>query len=139
MHGFWINECESAILANRFTSATKLAAAHESAPSRRTSGFESYELGPGDSIAFDSSTPHEYLNKTDDYVHVIRVVIHPGPGRGNADFHQANQPQVAVWSVITRAGWSWPVTASRRMGGGCQTSVILVAFGTCVQARPRRD
>ena len=27
-------------------------------------GFESYELGPGDSIAFDSSTPHEYLNKT---------------------------------------------------------------------------
>src|SRR5437763_2773277 len=26
-------------------------------------GFESYELGPGDSIAFDSSTPHEYLNK----------------------------------------------------------------------------
>ena len=24
-------------------------------------GFESYELGPGDSIAFDSSTPHECL------------------------------------------------------------------------------
>ncbi len=44
-------------------------------------GFESYELGPGDSIAFDSSTPHEYLNKTGDYVHAISVVVHSGPGR----------------------------------------------------------
>ena len=44
-------------------------------------GFESYELGPGDSIAFDSSTPHEYLNKTGDYVHAIWVVIHSEPGR----------------------------------------------------------
>jgi transcriptional regulator with XRE-family HTH domain len=44
-------------------------------------GFESYQLGPGDSIAFDSSTPHEYLNKTGDYVHAIWVVIHSEPGR----------------------------------------------------------
>ena len=44
-------------------------------------GFENYELGPGDSIAFDSSTPHEYLNKTGDYVHAIWVVVHSGPGR----------------------------------------------------------
>ena len=44
-------------------------------------GFESYELGPGDSIAFDSSTPHEYVNKTGDYVHAIWVVIHSEPGR----------------------------------------------------------
>ena len=44
-------------------------------------GFESYELGPGDSIAFDSSTPHEYLNKTGDYVHAISVVVHSEPGR----------------------------------------------------------
>ena len=44
-------------------------------------GFESYELGPGDSIAFDSSTPHEYLNKTGDFVHAIWVVVHSGPGR----------------------------------------------------------
>jgi len=40
-------------------------------------GFDSYELGPGDSIAFDSATPHEYLNKTTDYVHAIWVVIRP--------------------------------------------------------------
>jgi transcriptional regulator with XRE-family HTH domain len=45
-------------------------------------GFESYELGPGDSIAFDSSTPHEYLNKTGDYVRAIWVVVHAEPGRG---------------------------------------------------------
>ena len=44
-------------------------------------GFESYELRPGDSIAFDSSTPHEYLNKTGDYVHAIWVVVHSEPGR----------------------------------------------------------
>ena len=44
-------------------------------------GFESYELGPGDSIAFDSSTPHEYLNQTGEPVHAIWVVVHSGPGR----------------------------------------------------------
>jgi transcriptional regulator with XRE-family HTH domain len=44
-------------------------------------GFESYELGPGDSIAFDSSTPHEYLNKTGEPVDAIWVVIHSEPGR----------------------------------------------------------
>jgi transcriptional regulator with XRE-family HTH domain/mannose-6-phosphate isomerase-like protein (cupin superfamily) len=44
-------------------------------------GFESYELGPGDSIAFDSSTPHEYLNKTGEPVHAIWVVVHCEPGR----------------------------------------------------------
>jgi transcriptional regulator with XRE-family HTH domain len=44
-------------------------------------GFESYELGPGDSIAFDSSTPHEYLNKTGEVVRAIWVVVHAEPGR----------------------------------------------------------
>jgi transcriptional regulator with XRE-family HTH domain len=44
-------------------------------------GFDSYELGPGDSIAFDSSTPHEYLNKTGEPVHAVWVVVHTQPGR----------------------------------------------------------
>ena len=44
-------------------------------------GFESYELGPGDSIAFDSSVPHEYLNKTGEPVHAVWVVVHSEPGR----------------------------------------------------------
>ena len=42
-------------------------------------GFDSYELGPGDSIAFDSATPHEYLNKTPGPVHAIWVVVHGQP------------------------------------------------------------
>jgi transcriptional regulator with XRE-family HTH domain len=44
-------------------------------------GFESYELGPGDSIAFDSSMPHEYLNKTIEPVQAVWVVVHSEPGR----------------------------------------------------------
>ena len=44
-------------------------------------GFDTFELGPGDSIAFDSSTPHEYLNKTGEVVRAIWVVIHSGPDR----------------------------------------------------------
>jgi transcriptional regulator with XRE-family HTH domain len=44
-------------------------------------GFESYELGAGDSIAFDASTPHEYLNKTGEVVRAISVVVHSEPGR----------------------------------------------------------
>jgi transcriptional regulator with XRE-family HTH domain len=47
---------------------------------RATVGFEAYELNPGDSIAFDSSTPHEYWNTTDDCVHAVWVVMHPAPG-----------------------------------------------------------
>ena len=43
-------------------------------------GFETYELNPGDSIAFDSSTPHEYWNTTDEVVHAVWVVMHPSPG-----------------------------------------------------------
>jgi transcriptional regulator with XRE-family HTH domain len=47
---------------------------------RANVGFEAYELSPGDSIAFDSSTPHEYWNTTDHYVHAVWVVMHPAPG-----------------------------------------------------------
>jgi transcriptional regulator with XRE-family HTH domain/mannose-6-phosphate isomerase-like protein (cupin superfamily) len=44
-------------------------------------GFENFELGPGDSIAFDSSLPHQYWNTTDADVHAIWVVVHAHPGR----------------------------------------------------------
>jgi DNA-binding XRE family transcriptional regulator/mannose-6-phosphate isomerase-like protein (cupin superfamily) len=43
-------------------------------------GFELYELGPGDSIAFDSATPHEYWNRTSERVHAVWVVVHSEPG-----------------------------------------------------------
>ncbi len=46
-----------------------------------TVGFETCELRPGDSIAFDSSLPHQYWNATDADVHAIWVVVHDHPGR----------------------------------------------------------
>jgi transcriptional regulator with XRE-family HTH domain len=44
-------------------------------------GFETYELGPGDSIAFDSALPHQYWNPTGDDVHAVWAVVHAEPGR----------------------------------------------------------
>jgi transcriptional regulator with XRE-family HTH domain len=44
-------------------------------------GFETFELGPGDAIAFDSSLPHQYWNTTGADVHAIWVVVHAHPGR----------------------------------------------------------
>jgi transcriptional regulator with XRE-family HTH domain len=38
-------------------------------------GFEQYELGPGGSIAFDSSSPHRLWTIGDEPVHAIWVVI----------------------------------------------------------------
>src|SRR5579859_6559896 len=44
-------------------------------------GFETFELGPGDSVAFDSALPHLYWNATAADVHAIWAVVHPQPGR----------------------------------------------------------
>ena len=44
-------------------------------------GFDTFELGPGDSIAFDSALPHLYWNATAADVHAIWAVMHPQPGR----------------------------------------------------------
>jgi len=38
-------------------------------------GFKEYELGPGDSIAFDSTLPHRLFNKCDEPVHAIWFVV----------------------------------------------------------------
>jgi len=43
-------------------------------------GFDTFELGPGDSIAFDSAVPHLYWNATAADVHAIWAVVHPHPG-----------------------------------------------------------
>jgi len=43
-------------------------------------GFDTFELGPGDSIAFDSSLPHLYWNATAADVHAIWAVVHGQPG-----------------------------------------------------------
>lgn len=44
-----------------------------------TVGFDDYELAPGDSIAFESSTPHRFWTV-------------------------GNQPTVVAWTIISRAG-----------------------------------
>jgi DNA-binding XRE family transcriptional regulator len=44
-------------------------------------GFDTFELGPGDSIAFDSALPHLYWNATTADVRAIWAVVHPQPGR----------------------------------------------------------
>ena len=44
-------------------------------------GFETFELGPGDSIAFDSSLPHQYWNSTGADTRAVWVVVHDHPGR----------------------------------------------------------
>jgi transcriptional regulator with XRE-family HTH domain len=38
-------------------------------------GFQEYELGPGDSIAFDSTVPHRLFNKSDVPVRAIWFVV----------------------------------------------------------------
>ena len=38
-------------------------------------GFREYELDPGDSIAFDSTTPHRLFNTGDVPVHAIWFVV----------------------------------------------------------------
>lgn len=53
-------------------------------------GFEEYELGPGGSIAFDSSSPHRLWTIGDEPVHAVWVVI----GR-EADPRTATAPSPA--------------------------------------------
>jgi len=45
-----------------------------------TVGFDTFELVPGDSIAFDSSEPHLYWNDTGQDVHAVWAVVHGQPG-----------------------------------------------------------
>ena len=40
-----------------------------------TVGFEDYELGPGDSISFDSTVPHRLHNEGDETVEAVWVVL----------------------------------------------------------------
>jgi transcriptional regulator with XRE-family HTH domain/quercetin dioxygenase-like cupin family protein len=77
---------------------------------RANVGFETYELNPGDSIVFDSSTPHEYWNTADDYVHAVWVVTHPHPGRLSAGvyIHPALLRHTSIQQmVLTHLADAW--------------------------------
>lgn len=43
-------------------------------------GFDTFELHPGDSVAFDSSVPHLYWNESGQNVHAVWAVVHGQPG-----------------------------------------------------------
>jgi transcriptional regulator with XRE-family HTH domain len=53
-----------------------------------TIGFDDFELGPGDAIAFDSTTPHRLYNAGDRPVHGIWFV----QGRRPMDLHRSSPP-----------------------------------------------
>ena len=40
-----------------------------------TVGFDHYALGPGDSISFDSTVPHHLMNRGDEPVRGVWVVV----------------------------------------------------------------
>jgi transcriptional regulator with XRE-family HTH domain len=41
-------------------------------------GFESYELGPGDSMAFPSTLPHRYANPGEETAHAVATILRDG-------------------------------------------------------------
>jgi transcriptional regulator with XRE-family HTH domain len=41
-------------------------------------GFERYELGPGDSMAFPSTMPHRYVNPGDETVRAVTAILRDG-------------------------------------------------------------
>jgi transcriptional regulator with XRE-family HTH domain len=41
-------------------------------------GFESYELGPGDSMAFPSTLPHRYVNPGEETAHAVTTILRDG-------------------------------------------------------------
>ena len=43
-------------------------------------GFDKYDLGPGDSLAFPSSRPHRYTNPTDSVARAVTVILHEPVG-----------------------------------------------------------
>jgi len=51
-------------------------------------GFERYELGPGDSIAFPSSLPHRYVNPLEQQSRAVSTILHE-PASANQHLRRA--------------------------------------------------
>jgi quercetin dioxygenase-like cupin family protein len=64
---------------------------------RVTTGFEPHELGPGDSVSFDSSIPHLLENVGDEPVTAVWVVVgrHGDPRTAPFDADRATSGGVA--------------------------------------------
>ncbi len=74
-----------------------------------TLGFENYDLGPGDSVCFDSSTPHAYAN-------------------------HGTEPAVGVWFVLERFRCPFP-HAERRGARAAERGPESGGFGLTVLRR----
>ena len=49
-------------------------------------GFERYELGPGDSMAFPSTLPHRYVNPGEETAHAVTTILRDGlPQQGGGE------------------------------------------------------
>lgn len=68
-------------------------------------GFDEYDLGPGDSLAFPSSRPHRYTNPTDSVSRAVTVILHEPVGA---------QQLFSVESVARSMGESDAARGSRR-------------------------
>jgi mannose-6-phosphate isomerase-like protein (cupin superfamily) len=68
-------------------------------------GFDEYDLGPGDSLAFPSSRPHRYANPTDSVSRAVTVILHEPVGA---------QQLFSVESVARSMGENDPARGSRR-------------------------
>ena len=76
-------------------------------------GFEKYELGPGGSIAFDSSSPHRLWAMGDEPVHAIWVVIgrEADPRAGTAPPSQVPSSNTQPADASPSPAWSRPTPA----------------------------
>jgi transcriptional regulator with XRE-family HTH domain len=54
-----------------------------------TIGFDEYELGPGDAVSFDSTTPHRLFNRGTEPVHAIWFVL----GRHSMELDRGDRPR----------------------------------------------
>ena len=54
-------------------------------------GFERYELGPGDSIAFPSTLPHRYVNPGEETVRAVTAILRDGLSEAEAGRESGSQ------------------------------------------------
>jgi transcriptional regulator with XRE-family HTH domain len=54
-------------------------------------GFERYELGPGDSMAFPSTLPHRYVNPGEETARAVTAILHDGLPQAEAGTESGTQ------------------------------------------------
>lgn len=77
-------------------------------------GFDSYELRVGDSVHFDASRPHAYVNESDELARgvwfvlrdeLMRVRARLGSARHIAGLARATAMSQSAWDTVDQADW----------------------------------